>query len=146
MCGAEVNVNTKILMTACCIVLCGIGLAFLFAPAEFLSRLGVRDSAPLVLLVQLCGALYLGFAMLDWMSRESTIGGIYNRPLAMGNFVHFFVGALALLEGAAQRPLPSSIWLVAGVYAAFAISFGYVIFAFTPSSTTRATVGEDAQP
>ena len=126
--------NTKILMTAAYIVLGGIGLAFLFAPAEFLSQLGV-DSAPLVLLVQLCGALYLGFAMLDWMARASTIGGVYNRPLAMGNFMHFFIGALALLKGAAQGHLPSSIWVVGALYAVFAIAFGYVIFAFTPSST-----------
>ena len=32
------------------------------------------------------------------MAKESLIGGIYNRPIAIGNFMHFAVGAMALIK------------------------------------------------
>jgi len=129
--------NTKALMTASAIVVAGIGLSLLFAPAEFLAHLSAQQSPRLVLFVQLCGAVYLGFAILNWMTRESIIGGIYNRPLAMANFMHSVVGALALLKSAVHNHLVGAIWLVAGVYTVFALCFAYVIFAFTPQSGTR---------
>src|ERR1043165_8031805 len=106
-------------MTASCIVVAGIGLSLSFAPAEFLAHFGV-DNPPLILLVQLCGALYLGFAMLNWMARESSIGGIYNRSLAMGNFMHFFVGAPAFLKAVFRGRREWSIWCVAAIYAILA--------------------------
>src|SRR2546423_1763541 len=92
-----------------------IGVVLSFAPAECLARLGVQHNPPLAAFVQLCGALYLGFAILNWMARESTIGGIYNRPLAMGNFMHFTVGALALGKSALAGSLPMTAWVAVGV-------------------------------
>jgi hypothetical protein len=42
-------------------------------------------------------ALYLGFTMLNWMVKGSLITGIYNQPIAVGNFMDFGVGVRALL-------------------------------------------------
>ena len=96
------------------------GLALTFAPVEVLAALGAKANPALTLLAQLTGALYFGFAILDWMQRESTIGGIYNRPLLVGNLTHFVVGGLALLKAAA--------WIPAGIYSILAIGFGTLLF------------------
>lgn len=50
------------------------------------------------LAMQLLGALYLGFAMLNWMTKGNLMGGIYGKPVAIGNLMHFVVGAFALLK------------------------------------------------
>ena len=104
------------------------GLALTFAPAEIVSAFAGTTIPALTVLVQLTGALYVGFALLDWMARESTIGGIYNRPLALGNFTHFLVGALALLKMASRTPHWTAGWIAAAVYSLLAIGFGAVLF------------------
>ena len=83
-------------MTASALVMGALGLAATFLPQEIAAYLGASTTLPL--LIQILGALYLGFAMLNWMARTSLIGGIYSRPVASGNLVHFVVGALALAK------------------------------------------------
>ena len=56
------------------------------------------------------------------------IGGIYARPLAMGNFLHFAAGAMALIKFAMAGASNASLWVAAASYAVFAIMFGKVIF------------------
>ena len=107
-------------MTASALFMGAIGLALTFAPGELLARSDVTPAHLVMVAAQIAGALYLGFAILNWMARESTIGGIYNRPLAMGNFTHFFVAGAALLKG--------GFWIAGAIYAIFAIAFGVLIF------------------
>jgi hypothetical protein len=104
------------------------GIALEFAPHEILTYFGADSSGVYPLFLQLVGALYLGFAMMNYMAKGIIIGGIYSRPLAMGNLVHFLVGALALIKHAAgvQNSLP--VWIAAAVYAIFAVLFGITIF------------------
>lgn len=90
--------NTKIVMISSCIFLGALGITFTFIPDEIISCLSVTPNPISILSLQLLGALYLGFTMLNWMAKESLIGGIYNRPIAIGNFMHFAVGALALIK------------------------------------------------
>jgi hypothetical protein len=113
------------IMAASAIVLALAGLAATFAPHELLEYLGAASDGALPLLVQITGALYLAFAMLNWTAKDSLIGGIYNRPVAIGNFLHFVMGALALGKAAVamQFLLP-----VAAVYTLFAIAFAWVMF------------------
>ncbi len=77
------------------------------------------------IVLQIVGALYFGFAMLNWMSKANLIGGIYNRPVAVGNLTHFFIAALALLKLSAKNPVLIG---VAVIYSIFAIVFGYILF------------------
>jgi hypothetical protein len=120
--------NTKLIMGAGALYLAILGLAATFLPQEILAYLGKGGPRFLPLLVQLIGALYLAFAMLDWMAKDSLIGGIYNRPVAMGNFVHFMVGALALIKGVmAGQPGPV-VWFLCGSYSLFALLFAVVFF------------------
>lgn len=71
----------------------------------------------------------MGFAALNWMARGSLIGGIYNRPIAVANFLHFLVGGLALGKGAGTAAAPPTlVWGLAGGYALFATAFGLLLF------------------
>jgi hypothetical protein len=115
-------------MRASALVLGLFGLVGTFAPDALLLWLDAPVSALLTLLVQVLGALYLGFAGLNWMARDQLIGGIYSRPVAVGNLLHFLTAALAaikLLAGASHLP---GLWLFTLVYAVFAIGFSIVLF------------------
>jgi hypothetical protein len=115
----------RIVMTASALVLALLGISASFAPQELAGVAGLASTETLAVLIQLTGALYLSMAMANWMARESLIGGIYGRPLAVANVLHFTMGALAL-----SRHLPGATWLVAltAIYAVFALAFGAILF------------------
>jgi hypothetical protein len=102
-----------------------LGIIATFLPHELLRAGGMEPAGALPVVVQLAGALYAGFAMLNWMAKDSLIGGVYNRPAALGNFLHFFAGAFALGKGAPAGAGPLSLTIA---YAVFAIAFGMVLF------------------
>ena len=79
--------------------------------------------------MQIIGSFYFAFAILNWMSKGSIIGGIYNRPIAMANLTHFVIAGLALIKGILSNPsLSYIIWSIAIIYSIFAILFGIVAF------------------
>ncbi|MFC5270696.1 hypothetical protein [Adhaeribacter terreus] len=119
--------NPKLLMIASSIFMAANGLAFTFFPQEFLQNFNQPASPLIVSILQLLGALYLGFGMLNWMAKNLLIGGIYSRPISMGNFAHFLVAGLALLKAAPGLKLPQ-IWGLAVIYIVFAAGFGLVAF------------------
>jgi hypothetical protein len=85
-------------MTVTSVFLGVAGLACLFMPADLATALAAADNRLLQVLIQVSGAMYLGFALASWMGKGLTIGGIYGRPLSIANFTHFFIGAIALLK------------------------------------------------
>jgi hypothetical protein len=103
------------------------GLAATFLPAELLLAADQLPSRPAIILVQIIGALYLGFAVLDWMTRGHAIGGIYGRPVSMANLLHFLVGALALIKLASVWHRPAVV-IAAVIYTLFAAAFGAMLF------------------
>ena len=115
-------------MTSSAAMMAVLGLAMSFVPDELLRYAGAQPHALTAVLVQVCGALYLGFAMMNWMAKDNLIGGIYSRPVAMGNFMHFVVAGLALVKTAFIAPALVPLWVAAAVYALFALSFGRVVF------------------
>jgi hypothetical protein len=121
-------INTRLLMGGSAVVLALLGVAASFGPEELLTAAGVEQAEGLKLLVQVMGALYLGFAMLNWMSKDSVIGGIYARPTTLANFLHFFAGGMALLKGATGDAGSGTVWALAIVYGVFAAGFGLVAF------------------
>jgi hypothetical protein len=66
--------------------------------------------------------------MLNRMARANLIGGIYSRPVAVGNFLHFMVGALALLKEVLHGSRVEAVLAGAAVYSVFALWFGSVVF------------------
>ncbi|KAA3439804.1 hypothetical protein [Rufibacter hautae] len=120
--------NTRMIMTASAVVMAALGFAASFLPQEVLLYVGGETTGMAPLLVQLLGALYLGFAILNWMAKGNLIGGIYARPLAMGNLLHFFAGAMALLKGLSSVHQPGIMWALVLVYGVFALLFSLITF------------------
>lgn len=121
------NLQTRTLMTISALFLAILGLAASFLPLEILSYAGSRPESATALLVQITGSLYLGFAMLNWLSRGQVFGGIYGRPLVLGNLMHFAVAAAALVKMHLVSMTPMMLLGIA-VYVLLAIWFGIVLF------------------
>ena len=118
--------NTRILMAVSAFILGLSGIALSFFPEEIVENLSIAGTPPVLL--QLLGALYFSFAILNWTAKANLIGGIYSKPVALGNFTHFFMGGLALAKTGYTASAPVHT-LVAGIlYLVFAVLFGYVLF------------------
>ena len=121
--------NTKSLMTLSAITLALIGISLIFFPKEILDYFELSVSETLELLMQIIGSFYFAFAMLNWMSKESIVGGIYNRPIAIANLTHFVIAGLSLIKGILSNSnLSYIIWSITIIYSIFAILFGIVAF------------------
>lgn len=114
-------------MSASAIALAAAGLPLTFLPHELLSYLQAAPVELLAIGVQLLGALYLSFAMLNWMAKANLIGGIYSKPVAIGNFLHFFMGATLFAKAAASGTWGAPMWALCIVYSGFALLFGLVL-------------------
>jgi hypothetical protein len=119
---------TRLLMTASALFLGLLGLLGSFAPDGVLGWLDAPASPSLMLLVQVMGALYLGFAALDWMARGNLLGGIYGRPVVLANLLHFVSASLAILKLLAGAPELRALWPLAAGYALLAAGFGTLLF------------------
>jgi hypothetical protein len=115
-------------MVASAIWLGALGLGATFFPQELMAHGGVEARPMAVLVAQAAGALYLGFAMLDWMARGNLIGGIYSRPVAVANFTHYAIGAITLVKLVAGGSRPPMLLVLTAIYALFALAFGRVLF------------------
>jgi hypothetical protein len=120
--------GTRLLLAASALVLGIAGAVASFAPHEILSVLGAPAAGALPVVLQLHGAMLLGFAMMNWMAKDSLIGGIYNRPLAIGNLVHFLAGGLAVVKFVVAGNAPPYAMIAAAIYTLFAIAFARILF------------------
>jgi len=122
--------HTKALMLSSAIFMAALGLLTTLSPESFLAPAPAATQTIALLLIQAAGALYLGFAMLNWMAKDNLIGGIYSRPVALGNLLHFFAVAMALLRLVTHTHTGKTpaILVVTAIYVAFAIWFGLVVF------------------
>ena len=123
--------NTRTLMIASSLFLGGVGVFASFAPRELLALLGAAATGPAPVLVQLMGALYFSFALVNWTAKDNIIGGIYSRPVSMGNMIHFVMGALALAKSSAWDNRILLVLLV--IYTVFAVLFGWLVFGRGPA-------------
>lgn len=124
---------TNVLMISSAIFLAILGLATSFAPDKVLGLHGTVPDGPTLLLIEMMGALYLGFALLNYTARNVIIGGIYARPLALGNFLHFAMVTVMLAREAIDHmviQLASSSF----VFGVFAVWFGLVLFRPLPKT------------
>ncbi len=126
--------NTKLLMIASSVFMGIIGVAATFLPHEILNSMGMASSQPLLLVVQVMGAMYFAFAIQNWMARYNLVGGIYGKPISIGNFAHFGIGALALVRGLSFNFNSTTLWSVTVFYVILALLFGYV---FSTNSKKR---------
>jgi hypothetical protein len=124
--------NTKLLLASSAVVMLLAGVAGLFAPHELLVVNDVAPTGSLPLLVQLYAALLLGAAINNWTAKGSAIGGIYNKPLALGNLLHFATGGITLAKVLVAGRFTATLAIATAVYCLFAIGFGMVVFGRSP--------------
>lgn len=120
--------TARTLMIVSALFLAFCGLLTLFVPEKVL---GVHDSpadTATVLLIQMMGALYLGFASVNWLARGAEIGGSDTRPVSAGNFVHFLVVTILLAKAAVTHGVVQ-LAASAVVFGLFALGFGWLLFA-----------------
>ena len=121
--------NTKTLMTISAIFLAVNGFGFTFFPDEITRLLINDDNYILILILQILGALYLGFSILNWTAKASLIGGIYNKPILIGNLLHFFTASMTFIKLTFKAETNLQlIFSYTIIYSLFTLSFGYVFF------------------
>tara|TARA_Y100001936_G_scaffold31058_1_gene29104 strand:- start:115 stop:543 length:429 start_codon:yes stop_codon:yes gene_type:complete len=120
---------TKTLMIISALFLAVNGFGLSFFPNEISLLLTNDDNHIFILILQILGALYLGFSYINWMSKNSLIGGIYNKPLLIGNTLHFLTASMAMIklvfkfENNSQLIISFTI-----IYCLFTLFFGYIFF------------------
>lgn len=120
--------NTKYLMVLSALWMSVIGVYMLFMPQEILHYLNIPANTLISICLQVMGSLYFGFAILNWMAKTVLIGGIYSRPVAIGNLSHFMIGSITLIKVASHEPSLKILWIFVALYVVFAIGFGMVAF------------------
>jgi hypothetical protein len=129
--------KTKIVMTSSAIFLGVLGFLLSFLPSEIMAYLSVEPTIITTLFLKILSALYLGFGILNWMAKGSIIGGIYNRPIVIGNLMHFGVGAIALIKIVSHIETHSEIIIsLTLLYVIFTILFTY-IFKNNPATVKK---------
>jgi len=126
--AAPGNASTRIIMVASGIWLGVAGIACLFAPAETGAALG--GGSVDALFVEWLGALFIASAAANWTARGSMIGGIYARPLSIGNFFHFVIGATVLSKKISAENFSPLYVIVTMVYLIFAVAFALILFGY----------------
>lgn len=120
--------NTKYLMMASSIFLGLAGVVCSFAPENVLKYFSFENNALLAMIIQLLGALYIAFAFLNWTAKANLIGGIYSKPVSLGNTLHFVVGGLAIAKYFLKHTDASILIIPFILYAIFAVLFALVLF------------------
>lgn len=123
------SLNTTLLMSGSAIYLGSLGVGISLVPRQILAYVGVQPEESILILVSLIGALYLGFALQNWMARNKLIGGIYSRPVAVGNFIHFFAAGMMLSKQLITGSADLAFAAVTAGYVLFAAGFGYIVMA-----------------
>lgn len=118
---------TRWMLQFTALFLAALGLLATFLPQEIARYLGL-DGPAAALLVQAAGGLYLGFAILDWSVRDMAIGGIYNRPVLLGNLLHFTTVGLALFRSTLDGNRTPIFLVLTAIYLLLAAWFGSLLF------------------
>ena len=121
--------GTRILLTASGLFMLALGLLASFFPQEVLLYATMQPSNLGILLVQATGALYAGFGVINWAASGTLLGRDYNRPLALGNFLHFTMMTFALAKALVAGTLNPTVAALGVPYLLFAASFGKTLVA-----------------
>jgi len=89
-----------------------LGILITFLPQETGQFIGTTEmnSADLALM-QVLGSALIGIAIINFMSRGLTVGGIYGKPIQLGNLVFHLATGLGLLKFV----FTSESWIIFGI-------------------------------
>lgn len=75
-----------------------LGLLTSFLPEEILIALNVPANPISIVLIQILGAFFIGFAMINYLAKSSPIGGIYNKAILMGNIAYHCIATIVFIK------------------------------------------------
>ena len=110
------------------------GIGALFVPGELLEMGGAESTDAAEPLVQILGAAVLGFATMNWYSRNTIIGGILGRLIVAPNFTFTFIATAVLARTLIPEGGSALAWVGLATYAMLALLFGIKMFGPTPTS------------
>lgn len=119
--------NTKILMISSALFMGLLGILLSISSENIAAHFNLSGHFQVELILQMAGALYFAFAMVNWTAKAQLVGGIYGRSITIGNFSHFLIGGLALIKAYMTSPLIGILYL-AIPYLIFAILFAIALF------------------
>lgn len=114
---------SRLVSTGSALVLFAGGLVLLFGADDVLPAVAPGFPASAAWIGQLLAAAWLGVAGMNWLQRRSRIGGIYGRPVVVANVGLYFISALTLIGTVRRGAGGTALWIVTGVFAAFAIVY-----------------------
>jgi hypothetical protein len=117
----------NVLLVGSAVVYFAAAVVCIFAGDEVLVRSAAAGTPLERILIQALGAALFGFAMLNWMNRFATIGGIYGRPLIVANFAHAFTAAMVVLQVSRRTSLTMPARAALAAYGTIAIAFGVAL-------------------
>jgi len=109
-----------------------VGLLLLFMPQETMTVLLGAAAAGTERTGQLAAAGLLGVAGVNWLNRYARFGGIYGRPLMLGNLLHKMTLSLLLIGDAARGAIPHAGVALTIVYGLLAMGFAYAMIRRSP--------------
>lgn len=107
------------------VLLAAYGLSCLFLPDILAEALGQPADASDAL--ELSAAGPLGFAAVNWAGRGAIYGGIYGRPIVLGNFLHGGILTLVLLGSQIQMSTAVG-WALTAVFLCYWAGFTVLMF------------------
>lgn len=132
------RITTQTLLVASTIFNGIMGLLTSFLPQEVLKINDLPTSPLNVLFLQILSAFYIGLAMINYMSKDAVIGGIYNRPILMGNIAYHSIASITLVKYALNQGMFSKTLItLTVVYCIISLGFLKLFFAGPGKSTTR---------
>lgn len=120
--------STRALMSGSALFMLALGVVCSFFPQEILARFGAEVGAFPVVAVKLVGGLYIGFSAINWMARGNAIGGIYSRPVTVGNFAHFLMSTIVFAKAIPGSAHAVEIAAITGINGLCLAGFVYLLF------------------
>lgn len=122
----------RLLFSVTAALLFALGAPLLFAGDVTAAWLGVRSPAGEAL-AQLAAAGLLGLGAANWWSRGGFVGGIYGRPLGLGNLLCFVAIGTSLGRAALAGDVPGATWAVVAAATLLAFVFAWRLFFWRPA-------------
>lgn len=115
----------RTILVASSLWLAVLGGGLLFFPSVCADLLSLPDGSARAL--PLVGGGQLGFAMMNWTGRSAVYGGIYGRPIVVGNFANAVITSSALMR--TQMDDGSTVgWLVVVALLLYTVAFVRLTF------------------
>jgi len=124
----------KLILTLSSIFTGALGVTLSFLPQEVFQFHNEPVNMVGVLAIKLLGTCLIALASINWLSKGRLIGGIYNRPLALTNALHFNIGAIILIK-TLMITFFWSLFIMSFFYGVFGVAFLKIMFT-TPKQVT----------